>query len=68
MSLSSFMTGHLEGLQEQWRRALTTLPAHDLAAQREALRSACEGRSGLSSAAVVLSLLDGEIARRGAAR
>lgn len=64
MSLSSYMVERLDDLQAQWSRSLLTLPAKELAAQREALRAACEGRGSVSPASLVLALLDGEIARR----
>lgn len=68
MSLSSFMVGRLEELQVQWSRSLLTLSAGELVAQRENLRTACEGHTGVSPGALVLALLNGEIARREAGK
>jgi hypothetical protein len=68
VSLSSYIVDHLTDLEEQWAVSLRTLPPGDLAAQREALRAKCEGRTGVSPSTLVLALLDGVIARREAGR
>ena len=64
MSLTSYMTGRLDELTQQWGRSLVTLPDSELRAQREALEAQRDRLGPSSPAGLVLTLLEAETARR----
>lgn len=65
MSLSSYLVSHLHKLEEQWARAIKTLPDDYLTEERDVLRERAVDTIGLHQAeALVLRLLNNEIRRR----
>jgi hypothetical protein len=65
MSLSSYMVDRIHDLQQQWARAIQTLPERDLIEQRDRLREIAVDTIGVHQAeALVLRLLNAEMRRR----